>query len=67
MEAKDYMLSIPLEESRSRTKAQELLAKCKEADAKKELVSVRIDAHTIKLMTPQKAAKYYESLNTQKK
>lgn len=67
MEAKDYMLEIPLEESRSRSEALKVLEKCKKAEKKKELVSVRIDEHTVKLMSPQKAARYYESLKTQKK
>lgn len=67
MEAKDYMLEIPLEKSRSRSEALKALERCKKAEKKKELVSVRIDANTIKLMSSQKAAKYYESLKTQKK
>lgn len=47
-----------------RNKAVALLAKCKEDEASKKLVPVRIDKSTVKLMTPEKAEKY---LKTQEK
>lgn len=44
-------------------KAKELalLERCKEAEAKKKLVSVRIDKNTIRLMSPEKAEKFFKS------
>lgn len=45
-----------------RNKALAALAKCKERDAKENLVTVRIDKNTVKLMTPEKAEKHFKSL-----
>ena len=45
-----------------RNKAVALLAKCKENEASKKLVPVRIDKNTVKLMTPEKAEKHFKSL-----
>lgn len=44
-----------------KTKALALLAKCKERDAMENLVTVRIDKNTVKLMKPEKAEKYLKS------
>ena len=41
-----------------REKCLVLLAKCKERDASEDLVTVRIDKNTVKLMPREKAEKY---------
>ena len=44
-----------------REKCLALLAKCKERDASEDLVTVRIDKNTVKLMPREKAEKYLKS------
>lgn len=43
-----------------RDRAKHLLKLCKERDAKMNLVPVRIDKNTIRLMTKENAEKYYQ-------
>lgn len=45
-----------------RNKALAELNKCKEIEASRKLVAVRIDKNTVKLMTPEKAEKHFKSL-----
>lgn len=49
-------------DSTSKAKALEMLKQAKERDAARELVAVRVDERTIKLMPPQKAEKFIEKL-----
>lgn len=44
-----------------KNKALALLTKCKERDAMENLVTVRIDKNTVKLMPREKAEKYLKS------
>lgn len=45
----------------SRARAIILLQKCKENEAHNDLVPVRVDKNTIKLISPEKAEKYLKS------
>jgi hypothetical protein len=55
---KQVRLDIPTEVSYGRDRAKHLLKLCKERDAKMNLVPVRIDKNTIRLMTKDNAEKY---------
>ena len=54
-------LNFGLSASEKKEKAIALLAKCKEREAKRKLVSVRIDKNTIRLMSPEKAEKFFKA------
>lgn len=54
---KQVRLDIPGDFASSRDRAKHLVKVCKERDAKLNLVSVRIDHNTIKLMPKDKAEK----------
>lgn len=56
--AKQVRLDIPVELPVGRERAVCLLQMCKERDAKMNLVPVRIDKNTIRLMTKENAEKY---------
>jgi hypothetical protein len=58
--AKQVRLDIPVELPVGRDRAVRLLQMCKERDAKMNLVPVRIDKNTIRLMTKENAEKYYQ-------
>lgn len=55
---KQVRLDIPTEVAYGRDRAKHLLMLCKERDAKMNLVPVRIDKNTIRLMTKDNAEKY---------
>jgi hypothetical protein len=55
---KQVRLDIPTEVAYGRDRAKHLLKLCKERDAKMNLVPVRIDKNTIRLMTKDNAEKY---------
>lgn len=55
---KQVRLDIPTEVDYGRDRAKHLLKLCKERDAKMNLVPVRIDKNTIRLMTKDNAEKY---------
>jgi hypothetical protein len=55
---KQVRLDIPTEVAYGRDRAKHLLKLCKERDAKMNLVPVRIDKNTIRLMTKENAEKY---------
>lgn len=57
---KQVRLDIPTEVAYGRDRAKHLLKLCKERDAKMNLVPVRIDKNTIRLMTKDNAEKYYQ-------
>lgn len=57
---KQVRLDIPTEVAYGRDRAKHLLKLCKERDAKMNLVPVRIDKNTIRLMTKENAEKYYQ-------
>lgn len=55
---KQIRLDIPTEATYGRDRARHLLKMCKERDAELNLVSVRVDKNTIRLMTKENAEKY---------
>lgn len=55
---KQVRLDIPTEVAYGRDRAKHLLKLCKERDTKMNLVPVRIDKNTIRLMTKENAEKY---------
>lgn len=55
---KQVRLDIPTEVAYGRDRAKHLLKLCKERDEKMDLVPVRIDKNTIRLMTKDNAEKY---------
>ena len=55
---KQVRLDIPTEVAYDRDRAKHLLKLCKERDEKMDLVPVRIDKNTIRLMTKDNAEKY---------
>lgn len=55
---KQVRLDIPTEVAYGIDRAKHLLKLCKERDAKMNLVPVRIDKNTIRLMTKENAEKY---------
>lgn len=55
--AKQARLNLPIELPTGRERARYLVKMCRERDAKRDLVSVRIDNNTIKLMPREKAEK----------